>query len=264
VEQDRADVHEPGDDLPRRDRGALRAVAVLELPSAERHPVEEVEALLHAHDLGRRPGPRLLFRQEAPLRLVREALLLAEHAPALAQRRERGLVLALHAIEELDDRRRDEERVEGVVRVVREQVHERGASLRLVAELELGDAEHPVRVHGLVVGELRVGREEAAEGPGRVRVLTELEAVLRALEVRRRREDEGDQEGDQGWASLDGAATMTSPPARSFTWTSRGGAPATSRPIFAGPSYGLSPAGTATANDVRWDSPAVPTNRPST
>src|SRR6266511_3564028 len=57
VDDDRRDVHEH--ELPRRDRRALRALAVLELPRAERHPVEEVHALLDPDDLPGRARARL-------------------------------------------------------------------------------------------------------------------------------------------------------------------------------------------------------------
>ena len=149
VEEDRPEVHEAGHDLPGGDGGPLRAVAVLELPRAERHPVEQVEPLLDAHDLRRRSGARLLLGEQPPLRLVGEPLLLAQRPPALPQRRERRLVLALHPIEELDDGRRHEERVERVVGIVRQEVHERRARLGLVAEVVLGDPEDAVRLDRL-------------------------------------------------------------------------------------------------------------------
>src|SRR6266545_2015393 len=232
VDDDRGDVDEPEDELARGDGGPLRPLAVLELPCAEREPVEQVHPLLDAHDLARRTGPELLLREQPSLRLVGEPLLLGELLATLAQRREGGLVLLLHRVEELDDGRRDEEGVERVVGLDRKEVHERGESGEPVAELVLGDPEHPVGVHGLLLRERRRAGEELAERPCGVGVGAELEAIPRALQLRRCGEGEGEQEwndGDHGSASAApgcGPATVTDSPARILSCRSLGGAPA--------------------------------------
>ena len=154
------------------------------------------------------------------LRLLGQPLLLLQLPLPLPQRRQLRLGLGADLVEELHDGGRDEEGVERLVGVDREQVDE-GRRGRPALSPSWYSASPRMRQASSATGSGRSGaaRQELPGRPGGVGVGPELVAIARALHVglgggERQDEEEGDH---RGGSSVRTAGTVISWPARTRT-----------------------------------------------
>ena len=130
------------------------------------------------------------WRQARDLPLPARGQLLIAQAPARLDRRDRALLLLDHAVEEVDDPLRIEQRIEAVVGAELEQLAELAPRLVGLVLEQVGDAQHAVRLHHLPLAvEQHLGIEQRVQDLDGAAVLGPAERGATAVEglARRRR-----------------------------------------------------------------------------